>query len=163
MMTDENKIFNTRTNRYVTKGSTAYRRMVCEDNKEKVKKEAELKKLNLSTEKKETEKVKEKTKSKSKQKEEVYSNHKEIKERKPDEKAREELTSIAMKVIQKNDDKFRKIRGDQNETDKLLKKLLYEKLAKPKKSRPKSPVKKSRPKSFLDDLAFSSSDSSDSD
>lgn len=159
-MTDENKIFNTRTNRYVTKGSTAYRRMVCEDNKEKVKKEAELKKLNLSTEKKEVEKEKSKSKSKSLPKEKVR--------KMPDENAINKLTSMSMKIIKDNDDKFRKIRGEQDETDKLLKKLLYEKLAKKPKEVKKIPKnhrseKKSRPKSLFEDfdsLSFSDSDSS---
>ena len=154
-MSTDDKIFNPRTNRYVTKGSTAFRRMVNQDRKEKFEKESKKPILDIKEEI-----IKTKSKSKSKPKEEVYSSYKEIKERKPDEKAREELTSMAMKVIKNNDDKFRKVRGDQNETDKLLKKLLYEKLAKPKKSH-RSPVKKSRPKSFLDDLAsLSYSDSS---
>jgi rRNA maturation endonuclease Nob1 len=157
-MSTDDKIFNPRTNRYVTRGSTAFRRMVNQDRKEKHEKES--KKPKIEDEKKKDDILKEKSKYKSKPKEEVYSSYKEIKERKPDDKAREELTSMAMKVIKNNDDKFRKVRGDQNETDKLLKKLLYEKLAKPKKSH-RSPVKKSRPKSFLDDLAsLSYSDSS---
>lgn len=161
-MADDDKIFNPRTSRYVTKGSTAYRRMICEDRKEKVKREAELKKLNIPIEQKEVEKViekVEKVKSKSKSK----SIPKEKKSRKQDEKAISELTSLSMKVIKENDEKFRKIRGNQDETDKLLKKLLYEKLAKKTKKSHRSPVKKSRPKSFLDDLVSqSSSDSSSS-
>jgi len=154
-MTDEGKIFNPRTSRYVTKGSTAYRRMICENKKDQVKKEAEMKKLNLNTEITKTEVVSQKEKSKSKSK----SRTKEKKPRKQDERAVNELTSISMKLIKNNDDKFRKIRGDQHETDKLLKKLLYEKLT--KKESKKNPVKKSRPRSFLDDLA-SLSDHSDS-
>lgn len=161
-MTDEGKIFNTRTNRYVTKGSTAYRRMISEDRREQAKKDAELKKLNAKTESIQSdpilEKVKSKTKSKSKPKEKVS--------RKQDEKAVSELTSLSMKVIKDNEKEFRKIRGNQSETDKLLKKLLYEKLAKKEskkesRGRYKSP-KKSRPRSILDDLASLSYDTDSS-
>jgi len=160
-MSSEEKLFNPRTNRYVTKGSTAYRRMVNQDRKDKLEKESKQPK------KEEIIKTKSKSKSKSKPKEEVYSSYKEIKERKPDERARDGLTSIAMKVIKDNDDKFRKVRGDQEETDKLLKKLLYEKLARKEKESKKTvnhrpPVKKSRPKSFFDDFDSPSDSSSSS-
>ncbi len=108
-MDENDKILNPRTNRYVTKGSTSYRRMIRQD----------IKEGKVSTPKVNDKPLK-KIKSKSDSESEV--------DEKKKRKIRKELSSHSKQIIQNNEEQFRRVAGNQKDTEKLLKELLYKKL-----------------------------------
>jgi len=58
-------------------------------------------------------------------------------ERKPSKKdkpLKKEIVKKSLKLIKKNEDKFKKVKDSQSDTDRLLKKLLYKKLMKDESS-----------------------------
>lgn len=128
----EERVLNPRTNRYVTVGSSAHRKLVRDS---LVKEPARVESMIP-----ERRPVKKETTKQIKQHGSEYSqggsdfDDTQFSHEPSKREAKRELIKTSVKVIEQNQDKFKKIVGEQDKTDMLLKKLLYQKLT--RKRRP---------------------------
>ena len=115
---DNDRVLNPKTSRYVTVGSSSHRRLMREGILKHQTKEDPVKQPHRDRE----------YESDSELDDDKFSR----KQSNKDIPIKRELVKKSVKLIQKHEDKFKKVRGDQEDTDKLLKKLLYRKLIKNK-------------------------------
>ena len=112
----DKRILNPRTNRYVTIGSPSHRKLLREG-------------VITPTTKTKT-KVSDQPLPMLDSDSDLDDSMFERKQSKKDKPLKKEIVKKSVKLIKKNEDKFRKVKDSQSDTDRLLKKLLYKKLMK---------------------------------